>query len=262
MASLTFTVNSGRSQNRNKPSNWRRRPQKKQQKKPFCKVCFDANKPEEVYTAHFLKDRPGPSGKVVCPTLLSTECRYCHDNGHFKSHCPELSKRKHAQANKAKARSTQRHQAFEAGSWMTAETSKKLDEAILSAKLQRKTSVVATAKVTPIAVNMFAGLDDSSDDEDDDNTSVFRGPSVAVAKAPLGVWAKKPAQAAPATVPAENQERIEEIQAELVELRAALDAETQASSGSWADQGEVEDLEDAIEGLEKELAGMQTIFLC
>ena len=55
--------------------------------KPFCKVCQDAGKPESEYTSHFVKDEPGPKGKVVCPTLLSQACRICNETGHTSSYC-------------------------------------------------------------------------------------------------------------------------------------------------------------------------------
>lgn len=61
--------------------------------KAFCKVCFDAGKPESVFRSHFVKDRPGPNGKVVCPLLLSQECRYCHQKGHTVKHCPILKEK-------------------------------------------------------------------------------------------------------------------------------------------------------------------------
>ena len=46
------------------------------------------------YTSHYPKDQPGPKGRVICPTILSTECSYCHAIGHAKNHCPKLHKRK------------------------------------------------------------------------------------------------------------------------------------------------------------------------
>jgi len=63
-------------------------------KKPFCKVCHDTGKPESVYTSHFVKSMPDRSGKttIVCPTLLSTECRYCFKSGHTTKFCPVLAK--------------------------------------------------------------------------------------------------------------------------------------------------------------------------
>ena len=66
---------------------------KKATKAPFCKVCFDTGKPESVYTSHFVRDVPGESGVVVCPTLLDIQCRYCKKKGHTTSKCPILKKK-------------------------------------------------------------------------------------------------------------------------------------------------------------------------
>ena len=49
-----------------------------------CKVCVDAGKVESVYSSHWVKDN---NGVVICPTLLSQECRYCHLPGHTITHC-------------------------------------------------------------------------------------------------------------------------------------------------------------------------------
>ena len=56
----------------------------------FCKVCKDAGKNETEYTSHWVRDAPGPNGKVVCPTLLSTHCKYCKETGHIVKYCPKL----------------------------------------------------------------------------------------------------------------------------------------------------------------------------
>lgn len=66
---------------------------KKTTKGPFCKVCFDTGKPESVYTSHYVRDVPGESGVVVCPTLLDIQCRYCKKRGHTTSKCPILKKK-------------------------------------------------------------------------------------------------------------------------------------------------------------------------
>jgi hypothetical protein len=58
--------------------------------KKFCKVCHDAGKSEKEYTSHFVRSAPGPNGKVVCPTLLSMECRYCFKRGHTVKFCTLL----------------------------------------------------------------------------------------------------------------------------------------------------------------------------
>lgn len=58
-------------------------------KKPYCKVCHDAGKPESEYTSHWVKDL---TGKTTCPTLLNTECRYCYKRGHTAKFCDVLAK--------------------------------------------------------------------------------------------------------------------------------------------------------------------------
>ena len=62
--------------------------------KPYCKVCFDAGRPEQEYTSHYVKDQPGPQGKVICPTLLNQACRICAKTGHTSSYCPEYRSRR------------------------------------------------------------------------------------------------------------------------------------------------------------------------
>jgi hypothetical protein len=57
--------------------------------KPFCKVCYDAGLPTADYTNHYVKDQPGPNGKVVCPTLLAQKCLMCGVAGHTSSYCPQ-----------------------------------------------------------------------------------------------------------------------------------------------------------------------------
>ena len=65
-------------------------------RKPFCKVCHDAGKPESDYTSHHVRSLPDRQGntKVTCPTLLNTECRYCYELGHTAKFCPVIADRK------------------------------------------------------------------------------------------------------------------------------------------------------------------------
>ena len=58
--------------------------------KKFCKFCCDSGKSEEVFTSHFLRESKNVDAKIVCPTLLAMECRYCHENGHTVRYCPKL----------------------------------------------------------------------------------------------------------------------------------------------------------------------------
>jgi Nanos RNA binding domain len=57
-------------------------------KKPYCKFCHDIGKSEQEYTNHWVKDQ---TGKIVCPTLLSTECRFCFKMGHTTKFCDVLA---------------------------------------------------------------------------------------------------------------------------------------------------------------------------
>ena len=57
--------------------------------KMHCKVCESANKPMNVVTSHFPKNR---DGFTVCPTLLSQECRYCNKKGHTTKYCSKKTK--------------------------------------------------------------------------------------------------------------------------------------------------------------------------
>ena len=59
----------------------------------FCKVCYDAGLPVADYTDHFVKDQPGPNGKVICRTLLHQACRICQRTGHTSSYCPQYRRR-------------------------------------------------------------------------------------------------------------------------------------------------------------------------
>ena len=61
---------------------------------PYCKVCFDAGCSRTEYTSHYVKDQPGPDGKVVCPTLLNQACRICGKTGHTSSYCSQYRARR------------------------------------------------------------------------------------------------------------------------------------------------------------------------
>jgi hypothetical protein len=105
-------------------------------RKPCCKVCQDAGKPENVYLTHYVKDL---NGNVTCPTLLSQECRYCHKKGHTTSHCSALKKQKECDENSRKP----------------------------PLSPQKKETVA------PKKANVFAYLDMSSDDDSDKEEEQF-----------------------------------------------------------------------------------------
>jgi len=53
----------------------------------YCKVCFDAGKPEEVFTSHTVKNQ---FGMVTCVTLLEHNCESCGCIGHTPKYCPAV----------------------------------------------------------------------------------------------------------------------------------------------------------------------------
>jgi hypothetical protein len=53
----------------------------------FCKVCQDAGKSESEYRSHFTRETPEPNSRVLCPTLLALECRFCYKKGHTVKYC-------------------------------------------------------------------------------------------------------------------------------------------------------------------------------
>jgi hypothetical protein len=89
----SFKVIMSRNNNRQAPA-----------KKPFCKVCFDAGKPESDYTGHYVRSQPDRQGNsnVTCPTLLNTECRYCYGLGHTAKFCPVLGEKKQREERRQK----------------------------------------------------------------------------------------------------------------------------------------------------------------
>jgi hypothetical protein len=65
----------------------------------YCKVCHDAGKSEAEYRSHFTRESPDPKSKVLCPTLLALECRYCFKNGHTVKYCSVLKENEKKKKN-------------------------------------------------------------------------------------------------------------------------------------------------------------------
>jgi hypothetical protein len=91
----------------------------------FCAFCHAKGLPEAEFTSHFVKDAPGPKGKVCCPELLKNECGYCHEQGHTPNHCPKL-KARDLRRRKEKAAATRRVKAQMAFKAQPAQRSKLL----------------------------------------------------------------------------------------------------------------------------------------
>jgi hypothetical protein len=84
---------------RNNINNKRTFNKYEQEQKKFCSVCKKAGKSEREYTSHYTKSVPGPKGIPTCPIILSSECTFCHQKGHWASedHCPALIEKKRMQ---------------------------------------------------------------------------------------------------------------------------------------------------------------------
>jgi hypothetical protein len=53
----------------------------------FCKICFDAKKPETDYKSHNIRMGEGRQRHIACPILKSIRCHYCNGKGHTTSYC-------------------------------------------------------------------------------------------------------------------------------------------------------------------------------
>ncbi len=112
-------------------------------KKPYCKVCHDAGKPESMYTNHCVKTYNVRTGKTetTCPTLNALECRYCYKSGHTVKFCPVLEENKKMDINRARDQARHQHQQ--------------------QARAQEQEQQKAIRK----PMNAYAALADDSDDE-------------------------------------------------------------------------------------------------
>ena len=209
--------------------------------KRFCKVCFDSKKPENEYSSHFLKDKPGPHGKVICPTLLATICRYCRCSGHFKSHCPKLLERSNSNRYKQPKRTIKNRQ----------------HRRVL--QLRKAVNIFDVLCEEPVRIEKVAM------------------PKVATAPALQGAWkvnfqiepVQKAVQKAPVVQKAVQKapalqiklmvkyaNRIQQLEAELAEAKEDLEEE-KASCNNWADKGDIEDAEIRVECLEEKLVRLK-----
>ena len=132
-------------------------------KKPFCKVCFDAGKTD---TSHFVRLNSNPDSPVTCPTLLALQCRYCFKSGHTVKYCSVLK-----QNNKEKERA-------------------------------RRTTTVQQPVIVPVvkkSTNKFDALMEDSDDEEETIMVQEEYPTLAPVvsqKETTNTWASKAAAVA------------------------------------------------------------------
>lgn len=180
-------------------------------------------------------------------------CAYCKEDGHWMKHrsgeaiCPKLRAKATRQQETNHSLAEHRRQAIVDGEWVASQGR--------SAQRQpRKRSN------THQAVNRFEIPSDTESDEED------HVPITQPKKVTTGAWASgaskavksegtiKPSQA---LVQKRSDEQLDAIRLQLEELRSELLSSKESSDGSWADEGDIAELEDQIEDLE----GQLTIFL-
>ena len=163
---------------------------------PFCGICKKAGKTQQEFTSHFVKN--APNGEVVCPTLLSTECRYCHDFGHTKAHCPKLlekasrqafhGKQQRANDKKRKAENRLRAQ-VEAAQAEKGNTFLEMSFGRTSIRMPIKCQPVSKkARKTAALTSSFANAFYSDSDSDDEEQVQTNGPAVAQPRQLIGAW--------------------------------------------------------------------------
>jgi hypothetical protein len=125
--------------------------------KKFCKVCQDAGKPESMYTSHFVRDRPGPDGKVICPTLLSQNCRGCGKSGHTYKYCKIVIQQDLEKKQQEKWEENEKK-------WKSAE--KKLEDSVKRPGVsQKKETVIKVFKGAYASILLSSSSDEDSDDD-------------------------------------------------------------------------------------------------
>ena len=181
---------------------------------PFCKVCYDAGLPVADYTDHFVKDQPGPDGKVVCPTLLAQKCLNCGVPGHTSNYCPEkLRAERERFERENKERELSRKAVSTGQAWATVgqkgttDTAKKPRiEDMNPEKTQQSKSTAATVVAVPRKTygGSFGvlGVDDSSSEDErqaeiQNTAPLVSAPSAAITNPakPL-TWAQRAAAVA------------------------------------------------------------------
>jgi hypothetical protein len=192
---------------------------------PFCKVCYDAGLPVADFTNHFVKDQPGPGGKVVCPTLLAQKCLKCGLAGHTSSYCAGSRAVVVVDPDRYARLREEREQAKKAnGGWETVGSDTKPKAKPRIEDFKPKT-VAVPASAVAVAASRYGSFGvlavDESSSSEDERQEIQETPAPAPAPAapardptkPL-TWAQRAAAAAskptpsPAPTPAPAQSKL------------------------------------------------------
>lgn len=216
---------------------------------PFCKVCYDAGLPVADYTNHFVKDQPGPDGKVVCPTLLDQKCLTCGLAGHTSSYCTEKLYRERERLDREREQREQRERdkksVSHGQSWETVGKSSsrprpRIEDMPSKVENTKFTTEAPPRKTYRGSFGALAVDDSSSEDERQQvktqktravvpNTvppvrTIVTGPPPAVEAAKPLTWAQRAAAAAskPAPSPAASSQRVVESSPSFCDARFQL----------------------------------------
>lgn len=194
---------------------------------PFCKVCYDAGLPVSDYTDHFVKNQPGPDGKVVCPTLLAQKCLICGVAGHTSSYCTQKSQREKERTVRSRDEYEQSKKA--SGGWETVgqkgavvkskpriEDMESKSTSSKTLKSVTKPAVIVTVSKSYGAFSALANEDSSEEEEEIRHTPagvpkpvlkerpVLTGPPPAIESAKPLTWAQRAAAAAQKPAPSSS----------------------------------------------------------
>jgi hypothetical protein len=166
--------------------------------KPFCKVCYDAGLPVADYTDHYVKDQPGPNGKVVCPTLLAQKCLMCGVAGHTSSYCPEEMRREREQ--KERERDARRVSTCDANGWKVVGSG----GAVVNSKSKPRIEAPSAQVTASRGVYGLLAVDDADSESDHEHENKEEKMPASVPKAAAAVvepakpmtWAQRAAAAA------------------------------------------------------------------
>ncbi len=142
---------------------------------PFCKVCYDAGLPVADYTNHYVKDQPGPGGKVVCPTLMAQKCFKCGVAGHTSSYCPEEARRERERKERERE-AKKRMNATDVNGWKVVGDVSASTKPHVQAAPAPAPAPVATLPVARGSFSLLAVDDDSSSSSDNERDSVQQQP--------------------------------------------------------------------------------------
>lgn len=136
----------------------------------YCKVCHDAGRPRREYTSHFVKDKKGPDGKVVCPLLLNQECRFCHEKGHTPKQCPAIKAKEQRKRDYEKRQREFMSRPDSDGFRAVCSHRHTGPCRHQALKTRRAAQEALTSQLKPI--NMFAALQEASSDEESKTKTV------------------------------------------------------------------------------------------